>query len=58
MYFYDSYEEEDSVSIQDKQNVSQNIEMENMNMYEPVQRTRTTESLNEIFCCNFSFLMK
>ena len=31
MYFYDSYEEEDSVSLQDKQNVSQNIENENMN---------------------------
>ena len=28
MYFYDSYIEEDSVSIQDKQNVSQNIEKE------------------------------
>ena len=41
MYFYDSYEEEDSVSLQDKQNVPRNIENENMNMNEPVQGTRT-----------------
>ena len=39
--FHDTYEEEDSVSLQDKQNVPRNIENENMNMNEPVQGTRT-----------------